>query len=117
LADIDLDTHKEIQTEFNINGFPTLILFHNGKQIKFGGARNLEFMLFWLTKRTKQPLIPITPEELPSLESDGYVNIVFRGDLNSPKAAILSKLSETDDYNSKLSSYLSVLSSQGLHQH
>jgi hypothetical protein len=58
-------------------------------------------MKFWLGKKVLDPLIPIDSQKLATLESDGRVNIVFYGDLSSPKAEIIAKLASVDDYNSK----------------
>ena len=59
-------------------------------------------MTFWLNKRTQEPVIPISSEQYNKIQDDGQVNIVFYGDLSSPKATILSKIAAQDDYNSTL---------------
>lgn len=97
---MDLDANKEAQGKFNVNSYPTLIYFKNGKPNKFGGSRTLEFMTFWLNKKTGDPIVSITKDELVALETNGNVNIVFYGDKASQKAAILEKVAVNDDYNS-----------------
>ena len=57
-------------------------------------------MTFWLNKKVLPPIVTIPADKLASLETDGNVNIVFYGELSSPKAEILSKLSSVDNYNS-----------------
>ena len=86
---MDLDANKEAQAKFNVNSYPTLIYFINGKSHKFGGSRNLEFMTFWLNKKTNDPIISIEQSALSTLETDGNINVVFYGSRGSPKFAIL----------------------------
>ena len=44
---IDCDENPKMAEKYNINGFPTIILFKDGKKIHFEGSRNLEnFMKF-----------------------------------------------------------------------
>ncbi len=59
-------------------------------------------MTFWLNKKIQAPIITIESDKLASLETDGKINIVFYGDLSSPKAEILLKLANVDNYNSMI---------------
>ena len=85
---------------YNVQGYPTLIYFKNNEVIKFGGSRNLEFMTFWLGKKTLPPIVPVDSDKLVDLETNGKINIVFYGDLSSEQASILTKVASADDYNS-----------------
>ena len=101
---MDLDENKQIGSKYGVNSYPTLIYFKRGTPIKFGGSRTKEFMTFWLKKKTLPTIVPIEEEQLNGLQSDGNINIVFYGDLSSPKATILTKVAAADDYNSIQSS-------------
>jgi thioredoxin-like negative regulator of GroEL len=101
LAKMDLDANKNIGGQYRINSYPTLIYFKRGNPIKFGGSRNKEFMTFWLNKKIQPPIIPLdSNDQLVDLETNGHVNIVYYGDITSPKASILTKIAAQDDYNS-----------------
>ena len=55
----------------------------------------------WLKKKMLDPIIATDLDNLASIETDGKVNIVFFGDLNSNQGKILLNLAKVDDYNSK----------------
>jgi len=57
-------------------------------------------MTFWLLKRSQNSIISLPESRLAELESDGNVNIVFYGDLNTPQGASLLTNAKIDDYNS-----------------
>ena len=60
-------------------------------------------MTFWLNKKTLPPIVTLESEDkLIDLETDGNVNIVYYGDIVSPKASILTKIAAQDDYNSTI---------------
>lgn len=101
LAEVDLDAHKDLQTQLKIQGFPTLLLFKNGVAINFGGSRNKEFMTNWLGKKIQEPIIRIDQARLATLETDGNVNIVLHGAADTPQYNALLAIAKTDDYNSK----------------
>ena len=100
IAKIDVEANKEVGSTYNVQGYPTLIYFKNGNPIKFGGSRTLDFMIFWIGKKTLPPIIPIEEDRLTDLETDGKVNIVFYGDLASDKGSLLTKVAAADDFNS-----------------
>lgn len=64
---MDLDANKEAQAKFNVNSYPTLIYFINGKPQRFGGSRNLDFMTFWLNKKSQDSIVSITQDSLAAL--------------------------------------------------
>ena len=100
LAEIDLDTSKDLQTQLKIQSYPTLLFFKNGVPINFGASRSKEFMTSWLAKKIHEPIVTIPQSRLPSLQNDGNVNIVFYGDAESQQYNALLSLAKNDDYNS-----------------
>lgn len=99
LAEVDLEAHKDLQTQLKIQSFPTLLLFKNGVAINFGGSRNKEFMTSWLGKKIQEPIIRIDQARLAALETDGNVNIVLHGAADTPQYNVLLAIAKTDDYN------------------
>jgi protein disulfide-isomerase A1 len=59
VAKIDADAHQSVKGTYQVQGFPTLIFFANGQQIKYNGQRTKEFMVNWLSKKTRPALVPI----------------------------------------------------------
>jgi hypothetical protein len=100
LAEADLDANKALQGQLRVQSYPTLLLFKNGVQISFGGARNKEFMTSWLIKKVQDPIIAISEKQLPTLETDGNVNIVLYGKQDTPQFTALLAIAKNDDYNS-----------------
>jgi hypothetical protein len=56
----------------------------------------------WLKKKILDPIIATNLDNLASIETDGKVNIVFFGDVDSPQGKILLNIAKVDDYNSKI---------------
>ena len=55
-ARVDITKEKVLTRRYNIRGYPTTILFHNGKEMKFGrlmGARTADTVKRWLKYKTK----------------------------------------------------------------
>lgn len=100
LAKIDCDAHSDIKSKYGVQGFPTLIFFLNGQEIKYNGQRSKDFMVNWLSKKTRDPVIAIEADKIESL-SDGKVNILFHGDIESEQGQAVTSLAQADDYNSK----------------
>ena len=60
VAKIDCDTHSKAKATYEVQGFPTLIFFSKGQQIPFNGQRNKEYMINWLLKKTRDPVVQLT---------------------------------------------------------
>lgn len=45
IVDVNCDEKPEMAEKYNVNGFPTIILFKNGKKIHFEGPRKLQNFL------------------------------------------------------------------------
>lgn len=101
LAEVDLEESKELQSQLRIGSFPTLLFYKNAVSSKFGGDRSKQVMSEWLKKKILDPIIATNVDNLANIETDGKVNIVFFGDVDSTQGKILLNLAKVDDYNSK----------------
>lgn len=101
LAKIDADQYGSVKGTYGVQGFPTIIFFNHGESQKYSGQRTKEFMVNWLSKKTRDAVVAITSSELETLSSNGKVNIVFHGDINSDSGKIIANLAKADDFNSK----------------
>lgn len=111
VAKIDCDTHTKAKSEYQVQGFPTLIFFDNGQQVKYNGQRSQEFLFNWLSKKTRESVLAIESSQIEHFSQDGKVNIFFYGDISSTEGQSFVALSKTDDYNSTFkSSYRLFLS-------
>jgi hypothetical protein len=90
-----------LQAQLKIGSFPTLLFYKNAIPSTFNLDRSKEVMGEWLKKKMLDPIIATDLDNLASIETDGKVNIVFFGDLNSNQGKILLNLAKVDDYNSK----------------
>ena len=107
LAKVDATVEKKAAEEYQVQGFPTLHFFLNGKQMDYTGQRSKESMLNWLLKKTRDPVVQIDKEAYEKLASASSVSIVYHGDFSSAEgASILNELALADDYNSKRYDYL-----------
>lgn len=100
LAKIDADEYGSVKGTYGVQGFPTLIFFNNGQSMKYNGQRSKEFMVNWLSKKTRDAVVAISSEELVGLSSNGKVNIVYHGDISSENGQIIANLAKVDDFNS-----------------
>lgn len=83
LAKIDCDEYGSVKGTYGVQGFPTIIFYNNGQSQKYNGQRTKEFMVNWLSKKTRDPVVAIESSGLEALSSNGKVNIVYHGDINS----------------------------------
>ena len=83
VAKIDADAHSSVKGTYQVQGFPTLIFFANGQQVKYNGQRTKEFMVNWLSKKTRPALVSINTEELDSVIVNGKVSVVLHGAADS----------------------------------
>jgi protein disulfide-isomerase A1 len=103
LAKVDCDAHPTVKGSYSVQGFPTLLFFNNGVEVKYNGQRSKEFMVNWLSKKTRDPVVAIAADQLAALATDGKVNIVFHGDITSSQGSSISAIAVADDYNSTFS--------------
>ena len=101
VAKIDADAHSSVKGTYGVQGFPTLFFFLNGEKMKYEGQRTKDFMVNWLLKKTRDPVVTLEADKLDSLD-DGKVNFVFFGDLSSEQGSAFSSIAAADDYNSTI---------------
>ena len=79
VAKIDADEHSSVKGTYGVQGFPTLIFFNKGQQVKYNGQRTKEFMVNWLSKKTRPALIQIEAAKLEEIEASDKINVVLHG--------------------------------------
>jgi hypothetical protein len=52
-----------------------------------------------MTKKTRDAVVSITAAEVEALSTNGKVNILFYGDLESTEGQIINNLAKLDDHN------------------
>ena len=50
LAKVDATIEVSLANKFGVEGFPTLIFFHNGKPIQYNGGRTAETIIYWVER-------------------------------------------------------------------
>ena len=101
LAKVDATVDPKVAGEYKVQGYPTIFFFHKGEKIDYNGQRSKEYLLNWLLKKTRDPLVPVDEAGYEKLKSEDKISIVFHGDASSAEGQIVSKLAVADDYNSK----------------
>eukprot|EP01055_Gregarina_sp_Pseudo9_P003269 Gregarina_sp_Pseudo_9__3268@NODE_344_length_3099_cov_184_964379_g324_i0_p1_GENE_NODE_344_length_3099_cov_184_964379_g324_i0NODE_344_length_3099_cov_184_964379_g324_i0_p1_ORF_typecomplete_len482_score122_75Thioredoxin/PF00085_20/5_1e30Thioredoxin/PF00085_20/35Thioredoxin/PF00085_20/1_4e24Thioredoxin_6/PF13848_6/2_3e02Thioredoxin_6/PF13848_6/1_7e07Thioredoxin_6/PF13848_6/1_5e16Thioredoxin_6/PF13848_6/5_4Thioredoxin_7/PF13899_6/3_8e08Thioredoxin_7/PF13899_6/4_6e03Thioredoxin_7/PF13899_6/2_1e08ERp29 len=56
LAEVDATKNKDLAKEFNVKGYPTLMLFHKGEAVPYGQGRKQSDIVNWV-KRNAGPLL------------------------------------------------------------
>ena len=101
LAKVDATVDSKVASQYKVQGYPTIFFFHKGEKIDYNGQRTKEYLLNWLLKKTRDPLVPVDEAGYEKLKSEDKVSIVFHGDASSAEGQLVSKLAVADDYNSK----------------
>merc|ERR1719373_1040121 len=78
VAKIDVTENKALGTEYGVKGFPTLLLFKDGKMEKYKGDRGKEALCEYATTATPEAAIPSSelaaepeiPDEVDPADSD-----------------------------------------------
>lgn len=101
LAKVDATVDPKVAGQYKVQGYPTLFFFHKGEKIDYNGQRTKEYLVNWLLKKTRDPLVPLDQAGYDNLQTEEKVSIVFHGDASSTEGQIVAKLAVADDYNSK----------------
>jgi len=112
LGKLDATAEKESGTKFNIEGFPTLKFFKNGKASEYNGPREAKGIVSWLEKKTGPVGKEITEvgELKKILEKEQALAVGFFNDLNGEKAKVFKDLAaDYDDVNFYLVSNPAVM--------
>lgn len=67
LAKIDATVHRNLGERYGVQGFPTLMFFHNGNVINYEGGREFEQIVRWIEKKTGDQTILV--EDLDTIEA------------------------------------------------
>eukprot|EP00092_Neocalanus_flemingeri_P004114 GFUD01004426.1.p1 GENE.GFUD01004426.1~~GFUD01004426.1.p1 ORF type:complete len:519 (+),score=155.88 GFUD01004426.1:230-1786(+) len=99
LAKVDATAHKETGTKFNIEGFPTLKFFKDGKPADYNGPREAKGIVSWLEKKTGPSCTEITKEgEIKEiLEKEQAMAVGFFKDLEGEKAKVFKDVASGYD--------------------
>jgi thioredoxin-like negative regulator of GroEL len=100
LAKVDATVDPKVAGQYKVQGYPTIFFFHKGEKIDYNGQRTKEYLVNWLLKKTRDPLVPVDQAGYEKLKSEDKVSIIFHGDASSTEGQIVSKLAVADDYNS-----------------
>lgn len=74
---VDATEEKELAETYEVQGYPTLKWFVNGKVSDYGGGRDVETIVRWVKKKTGPPAITIeTEQELETAEKDNEVIVL-----------------------------------------
>ncbi len=99
LAKINADEYSSVKGGFQVQGFPTLLFFNNGQQIKYGGQRTKDVMISWLSKKTRPAVTVLEADKLDQLSND-KVNVLLHTNDAAEHDQAFIELANTDDYNS-----------------
>ncbi|XP_076459256.1 protein disulfide-isomerase-like [Babylonia areolata] len=77
LAKVDATIEKNLQSKFEIRGFPTLKFFRSGKASDYSGGRQSADIVNWLKKKTGPPAIDVTSPEAAKAVADNNEVVVL----------------------------------------
>ncbi len=84
LAKVDATAHPSLGEKYVTQGYPTLIFFKKGVQMKYTGGRTDNEIIDWYLKKTKPSSTLVEScENLQILVEAQKLSVVFFGDLKS----------------------------------
>lgn len=63
MGKVDATEEGDLAEEYQVRGYPTLKFFRNGVAVEYGGGRQADEIIAWVTKKTGPPA-----KELESVE-------------------------------------------------
>lgn len=102
MAKVDATVDSKWAGQYKVQGYPTIFFFHKGEKLNYNGQRSKEYLVNWLLKKTRDPLVAVDQAAYEKLSTEDKVSIVFHGDASSEEGQLVSKLAVADDYNSKI---------------
>ncbi|KFK38962.1 hypothetical protein AALP_AA3G182600 [Arabis alpina] len=100
MAKIDGERYSKVASEIEIKGFPTLLLFVNGKSIAYTGGFSSEDIVIWVQKKTGAPTLKLsTVDEASRFLNKHHTFIVglFEKSEDSPEHDEFVKAATLDD--------------------
>jgi protein disulfide-isomerase A1 len=94
----DCDKHPSIQDEYEIEGFPTISLFHKEKKSDYLSGRNAESIVNWVNRKLASKVELINSHEVMSQFMEGTENrvlAVYTKDMDE-ELEIVHKLADND---------------------
>lgn len=101
LGKVDATEESELAEEYGVRGYPTLKFFRSGSPIEYGGGRQADDIVSWLSKKTGPAAKELeTVEAVEEFLKENQVAIVgFFGDRESDEAKVfLATANAVDDY-------------------
>lgn len=101
LAKVDATEATSLAEEFGVRGYPTLKFFRSGSPIEYGGGRQADDIVNWLSKKTGPPALELeNVEAAEKFIKDNLVVVVgFFKDRESAEAkTFLSVANAVDEY-------------------
>lgn len=98
LAKVDATAEKGLSEKFNIEGFPTLKFFKDGKPSEYNGGRKAEEIVSWLEKKSG-PAIKFleTKEQLNSFIESFPVVVVFFGSETDSRYSTFKEVADNEE--------------------
>lgn len=99
LAKINAITETDIANKYNVDGYPTLLLFRKGDVTEYNRDRSAEDIVRWLNKKIAPPATELNDiEEVRRfLEDNDVVSIGFFTDQSSGRAKLFLKVADNID--------------------
>jgi protein disulfide-isomerase A1 len=100
LVKVDATEYEDLAGKFNVEGFPTLKWFKNGKDTEFSGGRTADEIVQWVTKKSGPPAVPCTTyEECEKLREESAITVFgFFEDLESAEAKVFLEVADASDF-------------------
>ena len=101
IAQIDCEEYHQAFSFEEIEHYPTLVYYEDGKKVHFDGERTLNYLYKWLRNRVSVPVATINEDQLTDLhgaESQG-AKIVYFGSLEEDSGKKYIKYASFDHYN------------------
>jgi len=77
VAKVDATEEKDLAEKYEVQGYPSLKWFVNGKVSEYGGGRDMDTIVRWVKKKTGPPAITVeTEDELKSAEKNNEVIVL-----------------------------------------
>ncbi len=98
LAEVDATIHKDLQSRFDVKGFPTIKFFIGGEPIEYKGGRDEAGIIQWLDKKTQPSTVEVIElEDAQKHISDNSLVGVFFGSRDSDAYSSFDKVSKGFD--------------------